>query len=227
MADVMGRDMVEITFVRHGQAQTGATDEHSYDQLSDLGRDQATWLGHHFAQTGRSFDHVISGTLNRQRDTAGLIAEALSLNTRQDARLNELDYFGLAQSLKDTHALDIPTDRASFVAHVPQVLSAWKAGEIHDHLEGFETFQGRIEAMIGEAEALGGKVLLVTSGGVIGMAMRLLLQLEVDAYANVLLNIMNTSVHRFVKVGDALALSGFNAVPHLESIDRQTARTYI
>ncbi|KAJ55522.1 hypothetical protein ACMU_12575 [Actibacterium mucosum KCTC 23349] len=219
--------MVEITLVRHGQAQTGATDEHSYDKLSDLGHQQAQWLGDYFAETGRSFDHVISGTLNRQRDTAGVIAGALSLETRQDARLNELDYFGLSQSLKETHALDIPTDRASFVAHVPQVLSAWQAGDIHDHLEGFDAFQGRIEAMISEAEALGGRVMMVTSGGVIGMTMRLLLQLEVNAYANVLLNIMNTSVHRFVKTGDSLALAMFNGVPHLEAKDRVGARTYI
>ena len=41
--------MVELTIVRHGQANTGATDEKSYDKLSDLGRQQARWLGEHFA----------------------------------------------------------------------------------------------------------------------------------------------------------------------------------
>ena len=36
--------MVELTLVRHGQAQTGARDEASYDSLSNLGH-QARWLG--------------------------------------------------------------------------------------------------------------------------------------------------------------------------------------
>lgn len=219
--------MVEITFVRHGQAQTGAQTEESYDKLSPLGQRQAQWLGEFFATNGRSFDRVVSGTLNRQRDTAGLVASALGLSTAQDARLNELDYFGLAQSLQQTHAVDMPTDRESFVAHVPQVLSAWEAGEIHADKESFQAFQARIADVIADAEGHGGRVLFVTSGGVIGMAMRLLLTLEVKAYANILLNIMNTSVHRFVKTGDALALSSFNAVPHLESPDRHSARTYV
>jgi len=219
--------VVEITLVRHGQAQTGAQDEESYDNLSPLGRDQAAWLADHFAATGRSFDHVISGTLNRQRDTADAIADRLNLTRQQDARLNELDYFGLANSVNETHALEMPTDRASFVAHLPQVLSAWESGNIHAHLESFEQFQTRIGQMITLSETLGGRVLLVTSGGVIGMAMRLLLGLEVKTYANVLLQIYNTSVHRYVKVEDVLALDAFNAIPHLEAPDRAAARTYI
>lgn len=219
--------MVELTLVRHGQAQTGATDEKSYDQLSPLGRDQAGWLARHFADTDRGFDHVISGTLNRQRDTAAAICDTLDLTLQQDARLNEMDYFGLADSLNQTHALPIPDDRASFIAHVPQVLTAWEAGNIHSHLESFDAFQTRIGDMIALAEGLGGRVLLVTSGGVIGMAMRQLLRLEVQVYANVMLQIHNTSVHRYVKAGDHLVLDAFNAIPHLERADRAAARTYI
>lgn len=219
--------MVEITLVRHGQAQAGAQDEESYDNLSDLGRQQARWLGDHFAATGRRFDTVISGTLNRQHDTAGLIGAALDLPVSQDKRLNELDYFGLAESLRDTHAIEIPNNRAEFIAHVPQVLSAWETGQIHAHLESFTAFETRIAEMIALAEGQGGRVLFVTSGGVIGMAMRLLLGLQVQHYANVLLQIHNSSVHRYIKLGDVLALDTFNAVPHLEDPARAHARTYI
>lgn len=219
--------MVEITLVRHGQANTGAQDEESYDRLSDLGRNQARWLGAHFAATGRSFDTVISGTLNRQHDTACIVAEALGLSVSQDKRLNELDYFGLAESLRDTHAIEIPNNRAEFIAHVPQVLSAWEAGKIHAHLESFTAFEARIAEMIAMAETRGGRVLYVTSGGVIGMAMRQLLGLQVKSYANILLQIYNSSVHRYIKLGDVLALDTFNAVPHLEDPARAEARTYI
>ena len=37
--------MGEVVLVRHGQANSGATDEESYDRLSDLGHQQARWLG--------------------------------------------------------------------------------------------------------------------------------------------------------------------------------------
>ena len=40
--------MPHITLVRHGQANSDAKDEDGYDKLSDLGHQQARWLGEHF-----------------------------------------------------------------------------------------------------------------------------------------------------------------------------------
>ncbi len=219
--------MVEITFVRHGQAQTGAKDEASYDSLSDLGLQQAQWLGEHFAASHWAFDHVIAGTLNRQKATAAAICDQIGGTVEEDARLRELDYFGLAESLKKRRDVNFPTDRASFIAHVPQVLSAWEAGDVESDLERFAAFQARIQDIIDYAETLGGRVLCVTSGGVIGMATRILLDLHVKSYANILLQVHNTSVHRYVKAGEDLVLDTFNATPHLESPDRLHARTYV
>lgn len=219
--------MVEITLVRHGQANSGAADEAGYDHLSDLGRQQAVWLGEHLAQSDRGFDHVLCGTLNRQRDTADLIAGRLNLPFTQDPRLNELDYYGLASSLRDDHAVPWPLDRDAFLQHMPQLMTAWEAGKLHSDLETFVSFETRVAAMLDHAQSLGGRVMLVTSGGIIGMAMRILMQLEVSTYANVLLQINNTSLHRYVRGGDILLLDTFNAVPHLERADRAFARTHI
>jgi hypothetical protein len=47
------------------------------------------------------------------------------------------------------------------------------------------------------------------------------------AYANVLLQIYNSSLHRYVKLGPVLALETFNAIPHLEAPERATARTWL
>ena len=44
--------MSNITLIRHGQANTGARDEISYDRLSDLGHRQASWLGTPLRETG-------------------------------------------------------------------------------------------------------------------------------------------------------------------------------
>ena len=40
--------MVQIFLVRHGQANSEAKDEISYDKLSSLGKMQAGWLGQYF-----------------------------------------------------------------------------------------------------------------------------------------------------------------------------------
>ncbi len=219
--------MVEITFVRHGQAQTGAKDEASYDSLSDLGQQQAGWLGEHFAASHWGFDHVFAGNLTRQKDTAKAICAQVGGEIVEDARLRELDYFGLAASLKKRRDVGFPTDRASFIAHVPQVLAAWEDGDVESDLESFRAFEARIRGIIDHAEQLGGRVLCVTSGGVIGMATRILLDLHVKSYAKILLQVHNTSVHRYVKAGETLVLDTFNATPHLESPDRLFARTYV
>lgn len=219
--------MVEITLVRHGQAQTGASDEASYDNLSDLGRDQARWLGHHWADCGQGFDHVVSGSMRRHLQTATELTAPLNLGFAADKRLNEFDYFGLSRSLRDTHALDLPGDRAGFIAHIPQVLSAWQAGQIRSEHESYSAFQTRIHAVMAEVEARGGRTLLVTSGGVIGTVMRHAMALQLREFTGVLLQIRNTSVHRYVKEGQNLYLSTFNATPHLEHETRAHARTFI
>ena len=57
------RAMSHITLIRHGQANSQAKDEISYDQLSDLGRQQARWLGDHLRGTGDVFARAYSGHL--------------------------------------------------------------------------------------------------------------------------------------------------------------------
>lgn len=218
--------MVDITVVRHGQAQTGAQDETSYDSLSDLGRQQAAWLGTHFADNRVRFDRIFSGSLQRQQDTAAAIGAALGAGVTVDARLNEMDYFGLAQSLKHNRKVDFPTDRDGFISHVPQVLRLWETGEIETPVESFGAFQARVTGVLEMAEKTGGRILFVTSGGIIGAIMRQLLDLESRTYATVLMHVYNSSVHRFVKTGDILALETFNALPHLERPDRIFAKTY-
>ncbi|MEO1798692.1 MAG: phosphoglycerate mutase family protein, partial [Pseudomonadota bacterium] len=85
--------MGEIILVRHGQANSTATDEESYDRLSDLGHQQAQLLGEHLRGLGETFDLVLSGTLRRHQETASAMGFEPD---RLDPRLNELDYFNLS-----------------------------------------------------------------------------------------------------------------------------------
>lgn len=215
--------MGTITFVRHGQANSAANDEASYDQLSELGHQQAAWLGDWLCDQGETFDLVLSGSLTRHKQTA---AEMGFATPQIDARLNEFDYFNLGKALHDTHGVPMPAGPEGFAEHVPMVMEAWHRAEIQGQ-ESFATFEGRVGTALKDASLLNKHVLCVTSGGVIGMVMRHLLALDSRRFAYVLLPIRNTSVHRVLVTPSGPLLAGFNATPHLDRADRAFAQTQI
>ena len=213
--------MGEIILVRHGQANSGATDEESYDKLSDLGHQQAKWLGEYLSDREGAFDKVISGSLRRHKETAAGIGYT---NPQIDPRLNEMDYFNLGQALEDVHGVPFPGPD-EFAAHVPQVMEAWHKAEIMG-VETFASFETRVTSVLQEAASPGVRVLCVTSGGVIGMIIRHLLNLDPTRMAHVLLPIMNSSLHRVHVIPQGPILASFNAVPHLDRNDRMHAQTH-
>ncbi|MCL6283677.1 histidine phosphatase family protein [Ruegeria sp. 2012CJ41-6] len=216
--------MSYITLVRHGQANTEARDEASYDKLSPLGHQQASWLGAHLRGTGTHHPRAYCGTLTRHIETAagmGLV------NPIQDARLNEIEYFALAQLLQDQKGVRIPEDREGFVEHLPRTFAAWEAGEIDNPPESFDQFTTRVGDVLSEIGAGNGPAIVVTSGGLISMVMRQVLGLDTRSMARVALAIMNTSLHRLHPIGAELSPVLFNAVPHLEAPDRQYAQTHL
>lgn len=212
--------MGEITLVRHGQANSQATDEASYDRLSELGWEQGRLLGAYFETSGQQFDHVYCGTLRRHIETA----KAAGFEApKQDARLNELDYFNLGAALESTHGVPFPGPD-DFAAHIPQVLEAWHKAEIMG-VESFAAFEARVTGVLQEAARPGARVLCVTSGGVIGMVMRHLLRLDPARMAHVMLPIFNTSIHRVSVRDHGAILAGFNATPHLDAPDQIHKKT--
>ena len=217
--------MSHVTLVRHGQANTTARDELSYDRLSDLGREQARWLGAHLRDTGEVFARAYSGTLQRHVETAREMA--LGLEVMRDARLDELEYFTMAQLLFAQHGVALPETREAFVLHLPRLFGYWREGRIADVPESFDSFESRVSAVISEIAAGEGRAVVVTSGGLIGMAMRVTMGLGMTAFAHACLAIENTSLHRFQPLPTGLALTLFNAVPHLDGAQRSFARTHL
>lgn len=217
--------MSHITLIRHGQANTEARDEHAYDRLSVLGHRQSQWLGDYLRASASHHSRIYCGTLTRHVETAasmGLDGEVV-----QDARLNELAYFTLAQLMADQHGIAVPTEREGFVAHLPKVFTAWQKGEIRDAPESFDAFETRVTDALNEISGGNGPALVITSGGLIAMAMRQVIGLDIPAMARMALAIMNTSVHRLYPIGDRLTPVLFNAVPHLETPDRHFAQTHL
>lgn len=217
--------MSQITLIRHGQANTQARDEAEYDRLSPLGHQQAQWLGEHLRASASDHGRIYCGTLTRHQETAeamGVGQEAI-----RDPRLNELEYFTLAQLMQQQKGVAIPADREGFVAHLPMVFEAWQRGEIDNPPESFENFETRVGAALAEIAAGSGPALVVTSGGLIAMVMRQMLELDTRAMARMALAIMNTSLHRVFPIGDRLSPVLFNAVPHLEHPERHYAQTHL
>ncbi|MEM6578001.1 MAG: histidine phosphatase family protein [Pseudomonadota bacterium] len=216
--------MAEIVLVRHGQANSMATDEASYDQLSELGRQQATWLGSHLRDTIPHFDRVLAGTLQRQVDTARAMGFATPI---EDSRLNELAYFELTEAARQQHGMAVPETPAGFAKYLPRVMELWTEDALDDVPERFDAFAQRVQSVIDDQCRAAGRALLVTSGGVIGMAVRHSLDLDTTGLAKVMLQITNASIHRLNYVHENLMLGGFNATPHLDGPDRLHARTYV
>lgn len=217
--------MSHITLIRHGQANSLARTEAEYDRLSPLGAQQATWLGEHLRDTMNHHTRLYTGSLRRHHETAA--AMALGLTPIEDPRLNELEYFTLSQAMHEEHGTPIPMEQPDFVAHFPVLLKAWQDDRIEGAPEKFADFETRIQDALREIGDLDGPAIVVTSGGLIAMTMRLHLGLDVAAMANIALAIMNSSMHRLFPIGGTTwSPVLFNAVPHLEHPDRHHAQTH-
>ena len=219
--------MSQITLVRHGQAQSGARDEHGYDKLSPLGHQQAAWLGEHLTETREQISRVYCGTLIRHLETAAAMGAGQYAEIVQDPRLNEMEFFTLAQLYGTQHGAALPDSREGFVSYMPRLLAAWEADEIDSPPETFADFTARVTDAITEIAGGRGPALVVTSGGLIGMVLRQTMGLGTPAFARAYIAIMNTSVHRLHRLGSDMALTQFNAVPHLDRPDRQYAQTHL
>lgn len=217
--------MGEVVLVRHAQASFGAAD---YDMLSALGHKQAEWLGAYFNAHDLHFDRVLHGTLRRQRETVdGIKARHKLINQSEDRRLDEFHYEGLQREYTASTGVDTPSDRKTFLRVFPKVFIGWENGEIDGGTERFADFQARVGNVLDELSVPGQTTLVVTSGGVIGVALKRVLGLSARATADLLLNIHNASMHRLTYEEGKLRLSLFNASPHLDSQDRAHARTYV
>ncbi|WP_161861425.1 histidine phosphatase family protein [Algicella marina] len=217
--------MGEIILVRHGQASFGAAD---YDKLSPLGHEQSEWLGSYFADHDMRFDTVFRGDLLRHRETFEGIASRCPLpEPRVDARFNELNYDLIQDAYLVAEGHAAPRNREEFLHHFPLIFEHWAERQVDFEHETFNVFAERVENAMRAALVPDQTTLIVTSGGVIGVALRELLGLTVRKCAELILNIHNSSIHRLRYECSSLRLAEFNACPHLAARERTHARTFI
>ncbi|WGS53263.1 histidine phosphatase family protein [Paraburkholderia sp. D15] len=224
--------MAELFLVRHGQASFGAD---NYDQLSERGERQSLWLGEHFARNGIRFDRVITGTLTRHTQTLAAIRRAMP-DTPPECTvhpgLDEYDFHALFRAMDDATHREIASrareQPREFFKALRQILHAWSRGELDDRApETWHAFQQRVAAArdaIQQGDAR--RVLVVTSGGVIGAFVQQLLQAPDAMAVELNLQIRNSSVTQCFFNRESCQLSTFNTVAHLDDPQRHAYLTY-
>ena len=222
--------MLVVHLVRHAQPDFHG----NYDSLTSLGYEQARWLGEHYAALGLGFDRIHTGSLVRQAETARALRERLpsTPDLVVDARYNEYDigdvlggYAGQADV-----KLRATGDRRAYFTAVRNALLAWSAAKSHPGArETWLQFGARIESAFDECHRglpRDARVLIVTSGGVIGRLVARTLGADAETAIALNLQARNTGITELVVGSSATRLVQFNAIPHLERLERVHAQTY-
>lgn len=222
--------MKEIYLVRHGQASFGAA---NYDALSPLGKQQSLWLGEYLRQRDIGFDAVFRGALVRHRETAEGILAGLgrALPQFEHAGLNEYNFTAL-HDIVAVHQPELrrPTlaDKQTFYKELKRALMRWAAGEFVGQMpETWREFQQRVHDALRAALAHAGeRILIVSSGGPLGVTIAQSLQAPDTTAVEMSLQVRNTCLCHYLAARSGLRLFSFNTVPHLDQPGRFDAITF-
>lgn len=210
--------MAELLVLRHGQASFGAD---NYDRLSDLGERQAAAVGAHLRATGWEPDRVVTGTLDRQRATLAAMGFEGAPEGAQDehAGFNEYDFYDLLHQRYGGQAPeDVIKDRKTHFRALRETILDWQGGGIPTARESWADFTARVAAARDFATTQGPRrVLVVSSGGVIGQLVAATLQAPAPMMMDLNLQVKNASITRFVFSKGRIMLTEFNATPHFDT----------
>lgn len=203
--------MAELLVIRHGQASFGQDD---YDVLSDLGHEQSRAVGALLGEMDWVPDRLVTGTLKRQKDT--LSSMGFDQAPEEHAGFNEYDFGDLLQARFKGHVPDlVKGDRKTHFRALRETVFEWQDAAFDGASETFSEFEARTEAARAFATDTDAKrVLVISSGGVIGQLTRQALGANYRHMMELNLQIKNTAMTRFMFKGDRCSLHEFNATPH-------------
>jgi broad specificity phosphatase PhoE len=238
-----------LLLVRHAQASLFAE---NYDQLSALGREQASALGHHWRERDIPPDtptRVLCGPARRHIDTLALARDAHG--ERAQARwpdseivpaFDEHDAFSLvaktlpelmkadpqlAELARKSNERSDPRARSAAWQRVfEKVMAHWIAGEVKaEGVESWAEFSERVGDGLHAlmAEGPGQNLILVTSVGPTAVILREAMGLAPSAAFRLAWRQRNCSRSQFLFREGELTLDAFNLVDHLPA-DMRTHR---
>lgn len=244
--------MAALYLVRHGQASFG---NQNYDQLSELGVQQARHLGRWWAERDMQVSRVVTGTLTRHRQTAeSCMAELLQQKTddleisawQSDAGFNEYNHHEVLA--RHVPAFDDPAAVKHFLMHTPngkqafqdifaQAIARWISGQHDaDYSETWLAFRQRCIHAFERQLLIKDEVrniVIFTSGGTISMLCQHVLGFPDLRFGELNWSLVNSAVTRFhlqannegTKYRPALAY--LNNFSHLEVLNNPKAITYV
>lgn len=221
--------MAQLYMVRHAQASFG-TD--NYDELSDLGHQQAALLGMYYAERGIEFDQVITGQLNRHKQTRqGVLKHTHAKHVCIDAGWDEFDFEGIVGAYLLSYPSEKPSKsapRSQWYRVLRSAMIAWSNGKLDmQDGESWQSFCERVErAMKKLLQCQSKRVLVVSSGGTIAVFLKHILGISVEQAVSLNLQIKNTSMSEFFFNQNGIQLSAFNHVPHLDTIQHKDKITF-
>lgn len=206
--------MAELIVIRHGQASFG-TD--NYDRLSDLGVAQSKAVGEYLRSTGWVPDRLVTGTLTRQRET--LEAMGFGTSDGEHSGFNEYDFYDLLHTRFGGQAPeDVLQDRKTHFRTLRETILEWQAGGLDGAAETWAAFETRVAAARAFSTEDGPRrVLVVSSGGVIGQLVATTLQAPAAMMMDLNLQVKNSSITRFIFSKGRIMLTEFNATPHFDA----------
>ncbi|MFC7514863.1 histidine phosphatase family protein [Herbaspirillum sp. GCM10030257] len=234
--------MGQIYLVRHGQASFGSA---NYDQLSELGQEQARLLGEWFASTHQTFDRVVTGGMKRHRQTADACLAALPKSYRvntewlTDPDFNEYDHHEIM--VRHRPDFDDPDEVKRFLASSPKAkyafqdifqasMSRWMSGEYdREYREPWPAFKqrcvGALRRVMDSAEK-SQSIIVFTSGGTISTICQHVLGLQDKQVAELNWTLVNCAVTKLLFQPGRVTLSTLNNYAHLEWLGKPHTITY-
>jgi broad specificity phosphatase PhoE len=213
--------MGNLYLIRHGQASFGAED---YDNLSELGHQQAEQLGAYFKQKNMQFDAVITGTLRRHTQTWQGIAKGAGFahEPLQWPGLNEYDSAAVIGAIHPGK-LEKPDTPEMYRHHfrlLKDGLTQWMNGVVSPvGMPRYIDFQhGVVSALDHVRKTETGNVLIVSSGGPISTAVGHILGTTPETTIELNLRIRNASITEFAFTPKRHMLVTYNTLPHLEEL---------
>ena len=203
--------LAELLVIRHGQASFG---QDNYDVLSELGHKQAEAVGALLREAGWEPDRLVTGSLTRQKDT--LSSMGFSDAPEVHSGFNEYDFGDLLKARYKGGVPDLVAhDRKTHFRALRETVFEWQDAAFDGASETYAEFEARVEAARTFAcDTDAKRVLVVSSGGVIGQMTATALGAPKRQMMTLNLQVKNTAMTRFMFSGKSFSLHEFNATPH-------------
>ena len=232
--------MASIYLIRHGQASFGQQD---YDALSDVGVTQSKTLGRALLNRGVRFDAVVSGTMQRHRQTlsaclgVGALADSAAAENNgwneydhEDILTGANDRFSSSKEIHE-HVATLENPKKAFEQVFNEAVNRWMSGQHdQDYSETWSAYQRRIGVALQETvdwtQAGCKSVAVFTSGGVISVIAQSLLGVPSEKMMHMNWTLMNCAVTKLVSTRDRLFVASLNEHTHFESPESRHLMTY-